>query len=34
LWTPRRAFALVAAAAAAWAILGLTQVSEFLYFQF
>lgn len=34
LWMPRRAFALAAAAAATWAILGLTQVSEFLYFQF
>jgi len=34
LWVPRRAFALLAAAAATWAILGLTQVSEFLYFQF
>ena len=34
LWSPRRAFAVVAGVAAAWAILGLTQVSEFLYFQF
>src|SRR5208282_2101330 len=29
LWTPSRAYALIGAAVAAWAILGLTQVSEF-----
>ena len=34
LWAPRRVFAVIAALAASWAILGLTQVSEFLYFQF
>jgi len=33
-WTLSPGFALAAAVGAAWAILGLTQVSEFLYFQF
>jgi hypothetical protein len=34
LWAPRRTWAALVALAATWACLGLTQVSEFLYFQF
>jgi len=33
-WKPTRIFAVAAAIAAAWAILNMTEVSEFLYFQF
>lgn len=34
LWSPRLLWAIVVSAAAGWALLGLSQVSEFLYFQF
>jgi hypothetical protein len=33
-WMPTRIIAIAAAVAAAWAILSMTEVSEFLYFQF
>jgi hypothetical protein len=33
-WRPSRGFAAVAAIGGLWALLGLTSVSEFLYFQF
>jgi len=34
LWSPRLLWACVISVAAAWSLLGLTQISEFLYFQF
>jgi alginate O-acetyltransferase complex protein AlgI len=34
LWSPSRIWAFGVAVAAVWALLGMTQVSEFLYFQF
>lgn len=34
LWSPNRRWAIAISVAAAWALLGLGQVSEFLYFQF